>query len=95
MDLFGTCFMHKLCGSADRPTGADHVIEHQADLSFDRTSNDVSLFGLQWIVADFIDNREFTADTLGVTKGSLDAPLVGTDHDDVLGVDILVLKVSG
>ena len=93
VNLLGAGFMDKFGCPADRTACADHVIEHQTNLPLDRTTDDVPLLGLKRIVSDFIDNGEFATDALGVPKGPFDATFIRADHDDVLGVQILVLEI--
>ena len=85
--------MDKLGCPADRTACADHVIEHQTNLPLDWTTDDVPLLGLKRIVSDFIDNSEFATDALRMSKGPLDASFVWAHHDDVLGVQVLVLEI--
>ena len=62
------------------PGGADHVVEHQHDLAFDGATDDVFLDGVLGAGAAFVDDRDRAAKSLGVAKGPLDAPFVGTSN---------------
>ena len=57
MDFSSTGFVDQLCSTTNGATGADHVIKHQADFSFDRATNDVLLLGANCVLAMLVDDR--------------------------------------
>src|SRR5262249_37448889 len=91
--LFGAAIVDHLGGSADGAGGADHVVEHQGNLVFDWSADDIFLPGVLGIGTALIDDGQVAAQPLGASQGPLDAPLVGADDHHVLGIDVHFQKV--
>ena len=71
------------------PGGVDHVVDQDAVAALDVT-DDVARLGDvgRAARAGLVHEREVAAQVLGVALGDLDAPGVGRDHDQFVGVGV-------
>ena len=75
-------FLTKFRRPANRTGRADHVVKHQGDFPFDRSTDDgVSGEPFRGTAAAFVDNRQSTAEPFCMPDRTFDAAFVGTDDD--------------